>query len=46
MIVVLGLIAGNFAYQWIFQVDPNWATAAERSLFQAIAVWIYWLFDK
>jgi hypothetical protein len=38
MLVVVGLTLGNFVYQIIMTGTPQWGVAAERSLFQALAV--------
>lgn len=37
LIVALSMCAGNYAYQW-GTTAPDYAVAAERSFFQAIAI--------
>lgn len=46
MAVALGVIAGNFLYQWLFKSTPDWGYAFSLSFFQAEAIFIYWLFNK
>lgn len=46
MIVALGLICGNFFYQWAFKSTPDWIGALSTSVYQAEAIFIYWLFNK
>ena len=38
LFIVVGLTLGNFVYQIIMTGTPQWGVAAERSLFQALAV--------
>lgn len=40
-IFTLGLAGGNFLYQCFAAHD--WATATERSIFQAVALFGFWL---
>ena len=37
VLVIFGLVLGNFGYQ-LMTATPQWGVAAERSLFQALAV--------
>ena len=45
LIPLVGMVFGNFSYQ-MFSVDPNYATAIERSYFQVIAVLVCIAFDR
>jgi hypothetical protein len=45
MILALGLTVGNFAYQ-LFLAEPNFLVALERSYFQALAIFFYFLTSK
>jgi TRAP-type C4-dicarboxylate transport system permease small subunit len=38
VLVIFGLVLGNFGYQLMTGGTPQWGVAAERSLFQALAV--------
>ncbi len=40
--LAFALSAGNFIYQ-IFQADPAFGVAAERSFFQSVAVMMAWI---
>jgi hypothetical protein len=42
MILALGLTAGNFAWQ-LLSAEPNFLVALERSYFQAVAIFAYFL---
>ena len=45
MILALGLTVGNFAYQ-LFLAEPDFFVALERSYFQALAIFLYFLTSK
>jgi hypothetical protein len=45
MILALGLTAGNFAWQ-LLSAKPNFFVALERSYFQAMAIFFYFLTSK
>lgn len=41
-LLFLSLAAANFAYQFM-SGEPNWRAATERSYFQGVALFCYWL---
>lgn len=38
LIIVASLTIGNFLYQLIFKESPDYRVAADRSFFQAVAI--------
>lgn len=45
ILILCSLAAGNFAWQYTTG-NPNWASAIERTYFQGVALFCYWLTCK
>lgn len=41
----VGFLAGNFLVQW-WNLEPRYMVAVERSYFQGLALFTYWVLDK
>lgn len=41
LLATLALGVGNFTFQWLFTVSPNYEVAAERTFFQFVAVLLF-----
>ena len=44
-LVFFWLAVGAFVYQWV-QAEPNYVAAVERSYFQGVALFTYWVLDS
>lgn len=44
IIIIAGLSSGNFFFQFFIPATPDYMLAFERSFFQAIGIFTYWIF--